>query len=84
MKGLPSAPRCGFSRQIVELLDNENISYDSFDILQDETVREGLKQFSDWPTFPQLYVNGDLVGGLDIVMELKEENGGSLKEALGI
>lgn len=84
MKGLPSAPRCGFSRQIVEILEEENISYDSFDILQDEEVREGLKKFSDWPTYPQLYVNGDLVGGLDIVTELREDNGGSLKEALGI
>lgn len=84
MKGLPSAPRCGFSRQIVDLLNEENISYDSFDILQDEEVREGLKKFSDWPTYPQLYVNGELVGGLDIVTELKEDNGGSLKEALGL
>ncbi len=84
MKGLPSAPRCGFSRQIVQLLDEEKISYDSFDILQDEQVREGLKKFSDWPTYPQLYVDGELVGGLDIVTELKEESGGSLKEALGI
>ncbi|GAX11972.1 hypothetical protein FisN_8Lh064 [Fistulifera solaris] len=84
MKGLPSAPRCGFSRQIVQLLDEENISYDSFDILQDNQVREGLKKFSDWPTYPQLYVDGELVGGLDIVTELKEDNRGSLKEALGI
>ncbi|GAX14099.1 hypothetical protein FisN_8Hh064 [Fistulifera solaris] len=84
MKGLPSAPRCGFSRQIVQLLDEEHISYDSFDILQDDQVREGLKKFSDWPTYPQLYVDGELVGGLDIVTELKEESGGSLKEALGI
>ena len=84
MKGLPSAPRCGFSRQIVDMLDQEHISYDSFDILQDDQVREGLKQFSDWPTYPQLYVDGELVGGLDIVTELREDNGGSLKEALGL
>jgi len=80
MKGLPSAPRCGFSRQIVEILDNEKVAYDAFDILQDEEVRQGLKKFSDWPTYPQLYVDGDLVGGLDIVKELKEEGG--LQEVL--
>mmetsp|Transcript_35278 Transcript_35278/g.71455 ORF Transcript_35278/g.71455 Transcript_35278/m.71455 type:complete len:290 (+) Transcript_35278:734-1603(+) len=78
MKGLPSAPRCGFSRQIVEMLDEEGASYDSFNILEDEEVRQGLKKYSDWPTYPQLYVDGDLVGGLDIVKELKE--GGDLTD----
>lgn len=74
MKGLPSGPQCGFSRQIVEILDGANIAYDAFNILEDEEVRQGLKEFSDWPTYPQLYVNGELVGGLDIVMELHESN----------
>ena len=74
MKGLPSAPRCGFSRQIVEMLDEEGASYDSFNILEDEEVRQGLKTYSDWPTYPQLYVDGDLVGGLDIVKEMKESD----------
>ena len=74
MKGLPSAPQCGFSRQIVEILDESSVPYDAFNILGDEEVRQGLKDFSDWPTYPQLYVNGDLVGGLDIVKELKESN----------
>ena len=74
MKGLPSAPQCGFSRQIVEILDDSSVPYDAFNILGDEEVRQGLKEFSDWPTYPQLYVNGDLVGGLDIVKELKESN----------
>lgn len=72
MKGLPSAPQCGFSRQIVEILDESDIPYDAFNILQDDEVRQGLKEFSDWPTYPQLYVRGELVGGLDIVKELKE------------
>lgn len=80
MKGLPSAPRCGFSRQIVEILDEEGASYDSFNILEDEEVRQGLKKYSDWPTYPQLYVDGDLVGGLDIVNEMKE--GGDLSDLL--
>uniref|UniRef100_A0A7S4ENV0 Glutaredoxin n=2 Tax=Pseudo-nitzschia australis TaxID=44445 RepID=A0A7S4ENV0_9STRA len=77
MKGLPSNPKCGFSRQIVEILDGDDsdsngLSYDSFDILSDDEVRQGLKEYSDWPTFPQLYVNGELIGGLDIVKELQE------------
>lgn len=80
MKGLPSAPRCGFSRQMVQLLESEGISYGSFDILTDEEVRQGLKKYSDWPTYPQLYVNGELIGGLDIVQEMHLD--GTLKEAL--
>ena len=80
MKGIPSSPRCGFSRQIVEILDSYNVSYDAFNILEDEEVRQGLKEYSDWPTYPQLYVEGDLVGGLDIVKEM--EDGGDLKELL--
>jgi Grx4 family monothiol glutaredoxin len=74
MKGLPSAPKCGFSRQIVEILDDSGVAYDAFNILEDEQVRQGLKELSDWPTYPQLYVNGELVGGLDIVKELKDSN----------
>lgn len=72
MKGLPSAPKCGFSRQICELLDSHKVAYDAFDILEDEEVRQGLKKYSDWPTYPQLYVNGELVGGLDICKEMAE------------
>jgi Grx4 family monothiol glutaredoxin len=82
MKGLPSMPKCGFSRQIVEILEELNISYDAFDIFSDETIRQGLKVYSDWPTFPQLYVNGELIGGLDIVKEMKDD--GSLQDALTI
>jgi len=80
IKGIPSAPRCGFSRQIVEVLDSCKVSYDAFNILEDEDVRQGLKTYSDWPTFPQLYVEGELVGGLDIVKELNE--GDELEEVL--
>lgn len=72
MKGSPATPRCGFSRTIVSLLDSYKADYQSFDILQDNDVREGLKKFSDWPTYPQLYVNGELIGGLDIIKEMSE------------
>lgn len=74
MKGIPSKPRCGFSRQIVEILEEENVPYDSFSILEDEDVRQGLKKMYDWPTYPQLYVDGELIGGLDVVKELKEDD----------
>lgn len=69
MKGDPEAPKCGFSRQIVQMLEEASADYTTFDILTDESVRQGLKEFSNWPTFPQLYINGELVGGLDIVRE---------------
>lgn len=72
MKGNPENPRCGFSRKIISILDDYKADYKSFDILEDNEVREGLKKFSDWPTYPQLYLNGTLVGGLDIVEEMKE------------
>lgn len=72
MKGNKEAARCGFSRQILEILNGAGVDYDTFDILQDEEVRQGLKTYSNWPTYPQLYVKGELIGGLDIVKELKE------------
>ncbi|GMH99052.1 hypothetical protein TrVE_jg9169 [Triparma verrucosa] len=81
MKGLPSGPKCGFSRQIVEILEDVcPKGYDSFNILEDEEVRRELKRFSEWPTYPQLWVRGELVGGLDVVREMKEE--GELKELI--
>ncbi|CAL3967790.1 unnamed protein product, partial [Diplocarpon coronariae] len=66
MKGTPSAPQCGFSRQLVALLRENSVKYGFFNILADDEVRQGLKEFADWPTFPQLWVDGDLIGGLDI------------------
>jgi Grx4 family monothiol glutaredoxin len=67
MKGTPSSPQCGFSRQTVALLREKGIRYGFFNILADDEVRQGLKEYSEWPTFPQLYAEGELVGGLDIV-----------------
>ncbi|CAM9177426.1 unnamed protein product [Ectocarpus sp. 13 AM-2016] len=82
MKGTPDAPRCGFSRTLVGLLREENIAFESFDILEDQEVRQVLKDLSNWPTYPQLYVQGELVGGLDIVKEMKLE--GPLAPQLGV
>jgi len=69
MKGTPSAPQCGFSRQLVGILREKSVKYGFFNILADDEVRQGLKEFADWPTFPQLWVDGELVGGFDIVKE---------------
>merc|ERR1712113_1593 len=82
MKGSPDAPRCGFSRKICETLTDQSIKFGSFDILSDEEVRQELKAYSNWPTYPQLYAKGKLIGGLDIVKELVEE--GSLHDELGV
>jgi monothiol glutaredoxin len=70
MKGMPSAPRCGFSANAVGALDALGVSYTSFDILSDEGIRQAAKDYAQWPTFPQLWVNGELVGGHDIMMEM--------------
>merc|ERR1712032_1098522 len=82
MKGSPEKPFCGFSRQIVNILISHCIEFGSYDILINEQVRQGLKRYSDWPTYPQLYVNGDLIGGLDIVEDMMNE--GDFKEKLGL
>jgi len=73
MKGSPNEPRCGFSKQVIKILDDQNVIFGHFDILKDDEVRQGLKTFSNWPTYPQLYVNGSLLGGLDVIKELIEE-----------
>ncbi|KAH7980283.1 hypothetical protein HPB49_014464 [Dermacentor silvarum] len=67
MKGSPDTPRCGFSRTLMDIFKKHKVTFDSFDILTDEDVRQGLKQYSNWPTYPQVYVKGTLIGGLDII-----------------
>ncbi|KAH6901266.1 thioredoxin [Coprinopsis sp. MPI-PUGE-AT-0042] len=80
MKGDPQTPRCGFSRKIVALLQEQKVEFTTFDILSDERVRQALKTINDWPTYPQLIIKGELVGGLDIVKEMAEN--GELAETL--
>jgi len=72
MKGSPKEPKCGFSKVTIGILEDMKAQYGTFDILTDDEVRQGLKAYSDWPTFPQLYVDGELVGGLDIIKEMVE------------
>ncbi|MGY8748446.1 MAG: Grx4 family monothiol glutaredoxin [Pirellulales bacterium] len=70
MKGIPEAPMCGFSNTVVEILKHLNIEFGSANVLEDMELREGIKEFSDWPTIPQLYVDANFIGGCDIVLEM--------------
>lgn len=72
MKGTPLFPQCGFSSKAVAILDHLGVPFESVDVLQDQEIRQGIKSFSDWPTIPQLYVQGEFVGGSDIMMEMFE------------
>ena len=74
MKGNSSMPRCGFSANAIKLLDKHQATANTYDILKDPEVRQAIKEYSNWPTFPQLYVHGKLVGGNDIITELDENN----------
>jgi monothiol glutaredoxin len=81
MKGTPLFPQCGFSSRAVAILERLAVPYESLDVLQDPEIRNGIKEFSEWPTIPQLYVRGEFVGGSDIMMEMFEN--GELKELIG-
>lgn len=72
MKGVPAAPQCGFSASVVKVLEALGVPFEGINVLADPFLREGIKEFSDWPTIPQLYVNGEFVGGSDIVREMYE------------
>ena len=78
MKGNPTFPQCGFSSTVVQILKHIGVEFQSYDVLQDENLREGIKSFSNWPTIPQLYVNNEFVGGCDIIREMFES--GELKQ----
>ena len=80
MKGTALFPQCGFSSRAVAILDHLGATYQTVDVLQDPEIRQGIKEYSDWPTIPQLYVNGEFVGGSDIMMEMFES--GELQELL--
>jgi monothiol glutaredoxin len=80
MKGVPEAPQCGFSAQVVQILDHLGADFVGVNVLQNDQLRDGIKAFSDWPTIPQLYVKGEFVGGCDIVREMFQS--GELKGLL--
>ncbi len=72
MKGTPVFPQCGFSSVVAQVLQHVGVKYQSYNVLEDPEVREGIKAFSDWPTIPQLYIKGEFVGGCDIIREMFE------------
>ena len=72
MKGTPEAPQCGFSMAVANVLKHLNVNFKGINVLEDETLRQGIKDFSDWPTIPQLYIKKEFVGGCDIVKEMFE------------
>jgi monothiol glutaredoxin len=80
MKGTPALPQCGFSQMTAEILRRVGVAFRSYDVLQDPALREGIKQYANWPTIPQLYVDGELVGGCDIVKSMYES--GELQKLL--
>jgi monothiol glutaredoxin len=80
MKGTPDAPQCGFSMAVTNVLKHLNVNFKGINVLEDENLRQGIKDFSDWPTIPQLYVKTEFVGGCDIIKEMFEK--GELKKFL--
>ncbi len=82
MKGTKLMPQCGFSNNVVQILNSLGVEFCTFDVLSDFEVREGIKEFSDWPTIPQVYLKGEFLGGSDILIEMY--NSGSLKEKIEI
>jgi monothiol glutaredoxin len=82
MKGSKLMPQCGFSNNVVQILNSLGVAFETFDVLSDMEIRQGIKEFSDWPTIPQVYVNGEFIGGSDILIEMY--NSGELKEKLEI
>jgi monothiol glutaredoxin len=80
MKGTPDVPQCGFSLAVANVLKHLNVKFESINVLENDEMRQGIKQYSDWPTIPQLYIKGEFLGGWDIIKEMFEK--GELKELL--
>ena len=80
MKGTPAAPECGFSMAVSNILKHLNVKFEGINVLEDNEIRQGIKNYTDWPTIPQLYIKGEFIGGCDIVKEMFEK--GELKNLL--
>eukprot|EP00092_Neocalanus_flemingeri_P013871 GFUD01014965.1.p1 GENE.GFUD01014965.1~~GFUD01014965.1.p1 ORF type:complete len:180 (+),score=47.42 GFUD01014965.1:59-598(+) len=81
MKGVPAAPQCGFSNAVVQIMRMHDVTFESHNVLVDEELRQGIKDFSNWPTIPQVYMEGEFIGGCDIVLQMHQS--GELIEELG-
>ena len=82
MKGSKLMPQCGFSNNVVQILNMLGVSYETIDVLSDPDIRQGIKEYSNWPTIPQVYVNGEFLGGSDILIELYQK--GELQEKIEV
>ncbi len=82
MKGTPDVPQCGFSLAVANVLKHLNVNFKGINVLEDNNIREGIKEFSDWPTIPQLYINKKFIGGCDIIKEMFEK--GDLQKILSV
>jgi monothiol glutaredoxin len=82
MKGNKLMPQCGFSNNVVQILQSLAVPFETFDVLSDMEIRQGIKEYSDWPTIPQVYVNGEFIGGSDILIEMY--NSGELRDKLAV
>jgi monothiol glutaredoxin len=82
MKGTKLMPQCGFSNNVVQILNTLGVSYETIDILADQEIRQGIKEYSNWPTIPQVYVDGEFIGGSDVMIELYKN--GELQEKLEV
>lgn len=79
MKGVPEAPRCGFSNAVVQIMRMHGVTYDSHNVLENEAIRQGIKDYTNWPTIPQIFINGEFVGGCDIMLQM-HQNGELVEE----
>ena len=82
MKGTKLMPQCGFSNNVVQVLNSLGVSYETVDVLADEEIRQGIKEYSSWPTIPQVYINGEFIGGADIVYEMYQK--GELQQMIEV
>jgi len=82
MKGNKLMPQCGFSNNVVQILHSLGVAFETFDVLSDGEIRQGIKEYSEWPTIPQVYVNGEFIGGSDILIEMY--NSGELREKIEV
>ena len=74
MKGTPEAPQCGFSKAVIDILSHYQVDYTTVNVLEDDQIRQGIKDFTQWPTIPQVFINGEFIGGCDIMLKMHNDN----------
>ncbi|MCH2049366.1 MAG: Grx4 family monothiol glutaredoxin [Trichodesmium sp. ALOHA_ZT_67] len=84
MKGNKLMPQCGFSNNVVQLLNSLGVTYETFDVLEDQEIRQGIKEYSNWPTIPQVYVNGEFLGGSDVMIKMYKNEREKLEQKLAV